>query len=102
MGVSTSVFGYWLVIAEYRELGIQIPRISGHRCRTRHCVHRLLLCFNMFHGRCIVVICIIDIVDCIWNTRVRKHNLRGSENKMNMIVRELMGISVTPQTRGIR
>ena len=28
------------------------------------------------------------------DTRVRKHNLRGSENKMNMIVRELMGISV--------
>ena len=39
VGVSTSVFGYWLVIAEYRELGIQIPRISGHGCRTRHCVH---------------------------------------------------------------
>ena len=30
MGVSTGVFGYWLVIAEYRELGIQIPRISWH------------------------------------------------------------------------
>ena len=30
MGVSTSVFGYWLVIVEYRELGVQIPRISGH------------------------------------------------------------------------
>ena len=39
MGVSTSVFGYWLVIVEYRELGIQIPRISGHGCRTQHCVH---------------------------------------------------------------
>ena len=39
MGVSTSVFGYWLVIDEYRELGIQIPRISGHGCRTRHYVH---------------------------------------------------------------
>ena len=23
VGVSTSVFGYWLVIAEYRELGVQ-------------------------------------------------------------------------------
>ena len=41
-----------------------------------------------------MVICIIYMVDCIWNTRVRKHNLRGSKNKMNMIVRELMGISV--------
>ena len=39
MGVSTSVFRYWLFIAEYRELGIQIPRISGHGRRTRHCVH---------------------------------------------------------------
>ena len=38
MGVSNSVFGYWLVITEYRELGIQIPRISGYGCRTRHCV----------------------------------------------------------------
>ena len=35
MGVSTSVFGYWLVIAEYGELGKQIPRISRHGCRTR-------------------------------------------------------------------
>ena len=34
------------------------------------------------------------MVDCIWNTRVRKHNLRGSENKMNMIVRELICICV--------
>ena len=39
MGVSTSVFKYCLVIAEYRELGIQIPRISGHGCITRDCVH---------------------------------------------------------------
>ena len=30
MGVSNSVFGYWLVITEHRELGIQIHRISGH------------------------------------------------------------------------
>ena len=41
-----------------------------------------------------MVIRIIYIVDCMWNTKVRKHNLKGSENKMNMIVRELMGISV--------
>ena len=34
------------------------------------------------------------MVDCIWNTRVRKHILRGSENKMNMTVRELVCISV--------
>ena len=39
MGVSTTVFGYWIVIAEYLELGVQIPRISGHGCRTRHYVH---------------------------------------------------------------
>ena len=40
-----------------------------------------------------MVICMIYMVDCIWNTS-RKHNLRGLENKMNMIIRELMGISV--------
>ena len=39
MGLSTSVFGYWLVIAKYQELGVRIPRISGHECRTQHCVH---------------------------------------------------------------
>ena len=39
MGVSTSVFGYWLVIVEYQELCIQIPRISGHGFRTQHCFH---------------------------------------------------------------
>ena len=39
MGVSISVFGYWLIIAKYRELGVQIPRISGYGCRIRHCVH---------------------------------------------------------------
>ena len=39
MGVSTSVFEYWLIIVECRELGIQIPRISGHGYRTRLCVH---------------------------------------------------------------
>ena len=27
------------------------------------------------------------------NTRVRKHNLKGSESKMNMIVRDLICIS---------
>ena len=36
MGVSTNVLRYWFVIAEYRELGIHVPRISGHGCRTRH------------------------------------------------------------------
>ena len=39
MGVSTNVFGYWIVIVEYLELSVQIPRISGHGSRTRHCVH---------------------------------------------------------------
>ena len=33
------------------------------------------------------------MVDCIWNTRARKHNLRGSESKINMIVREPICIS---------
>ena len=61
MEVFTSVFEYWLVIAKYLKLGIQIPRISRHGCRARHCVHGLLLCFNLFHGRCIVVICVNNI-----------------------------------------
>ena len=39
VGVCTGVFGYWLIIVEYRELRVQIPRISGYGCRTRHCVH---------------------------------------------------------------
>ena len=39
VGVSTSVLGYWIVIAKYIKLGVQIPRISGHECRTRHYVH---------------------------------------------------------------
>ena len=30
VGVSTSAFEYWLVIAEYQELGVKIPRISGY------------------------------------------------------------------------
>ena len=34
VGVSTSIFGYWLVIDEYQELGVQISRISGYGCRT--------------------------------------------------------------------
>ena len=34
------------------------------------------------------------MVGCIWNTRVRKHNLKGSEKKMNMIDWELMCINV--------
>ena len=29
------------------------------------------------------------MVDCIWNTRARKHNLKGSKHKMNMIVRDM-------------
>ena len=33
------------------------------------------------------------MVDCIWNTRARKHSLRGSESKMNIIVQELICIS---------
>ena len=42
-----------------------------------------------------VVICVNNImVDCIRSTKVRKHNLKGSENKMNMIVLELICISV--------
>ena len=29
------------------------------------------------------------MMNYIWNTRVEKHNFRGSENKMNMKIREL-------------
>ena len=30
------------------------------------------------------------LMNCIWNTRVEKHNLRGSENIMNMKIRNLI------------
>ena len=60
-----------------------------------HCCVLRVLCLTC---------CVICVVICVNNihgglymehyTRVRKHNLRGSENKMNMIVREPMCISV--------
>ena len=40
-----------------------------------------------------MVICIIYMVDCIWNARVRKHYLRSLKNKMNVIVRDVGSIS---------
>ena len=53
MGVSTSVFGYWLVIAEYRELGIQIPRIS------RHGVEHNIVCIDCF---CVLICSTRDVL----------------------------------------
>ena len=44
MGASTSVFEYQLVV-RYREIGIQIPRISGHGFRTLHGMHFFLFFF---------------------------------------------------------
>ena len=29
------------------------------------------------------------MLNCIWNTMVEKHNLRGLENRMNMRIRNL-------------
>ena len=29
------------------------------------------------------------MINCLWNTRVDKHNLKGSENKMNMKISEI-------------
>ena len=31
----------------------------------------------------------------IWNTRVEKHNLRGSKNKMNMKIRNLIELKIS-------
>ena len=30
------------------------------------------------------------MINCIWNTRVEKHNLRGSKNRMNMKIQNLI------------
>ena len=51
-------------------------------CVTCFMLNMLCDCVNNIHGR------------CIWNTRARKHNLRGSKSKINMIVQELICISV--------
>ena len=53
MGVFTSVFGYWLIIAKYRKLGIQIPRISGHGCRNG------IMCIDCF---CVLICSMGDIL----------------------------------------
>ena len=45
MGASSSAFGYQLVIARYREIGIRIPRISGHGFRTWHGMHQFYFFF---------------------------------------------------------
>ena len=68
--------------------------------------------FRPLHSSCVIrvvlhdVCCVIvfykllelytwqDVYRKIMNTRVSEHNLRGSKNKMNMIVLELMCISV--------
>ena len=40
------------------------------------------------------------MMNCIWNTRVEKHNLRGSENIMNMKnsskINEMSGFQLAP------
>ena len=36
------------------------------------------------------MICVnIYMINCVWNTRVGKHDLRGSENKVNMKILEI-------------
>ena len=59
-----------------------------------HCIHCAfhVLCFNMLHDCVLCVVCIIYMIKCIWkkrNTRVRKHNLKGSGKRMNGIVRDV-------------
>ena len=47
----------------------------------RSCIH------SAFDGlMCVlhVCLCLTCVMNCIWNIRVEKHNLRGLENKMNM------------------
>ena len=38
-------------------------------------------------------ICMIECVSKLKNTRVRKHNLRSSKNKMNVIAQDMGSIS---------
>ena len=51
-----------------------------------HCIHYAfhVLCSNTLHEYVICVMWTIYMVKCIWkkmNTRVRKHNLGGSEKE---------------------
>ena len=51
----------------------------GLNHRNHYVFH--FLCFNMLYDCMLCVVCMIYMVKCVWknrNTRVRKHNLRGS------------------------
>ena len=50
-----------------------------------------LICMTCFLILCCILYKSLYLVDFIWNTRVRKHNLGGlkKKNKLKMIVREL-------------
>ena len=78
-----------------KNLGTRVLRANGHGSRScivvccvfyalslTCCVICLVICMNNIHGRLYM------------EPWVRKHNLRGSKNKMNMIARELVCISV--------
>ena len=45
-----------------------------------HCVFMCALVYNMMCVACCVHLCVIEYVWKTRNTRVGKHNLRGSEN----------------------
>ena len=50
----------------------------GHGFSSRiHCAFYGMICVM-----CAGIVRIVCMIDCIWNSRVRKHNLRGSERKI--------------------
>ena len=49
-----------------------------------HCVFMCALVYNMMCVACCVHLCMIGYIWKTRNTRVGKHILMGSENKMNM------------------
>ena len=60
----------------------------GHGFRSCiHCAFRELIyvtCACFVPNMCDWVLYNVYMINGMWNTKVRKHNLRGSENKMNM------------------
>ena len=54
-----------------------------------HCVVMCTLVYNMMCVACCVHLCVIGYIWKTRNTRARKHNLMGSENKMNMKIQKL-------------
>ena len=75
-----------------RSQGLVGDYLSSHGTGLEHCMHCVFMCallYNMMCVACCVHLCVIVcyklhkdniyMVDCVWNTRVEKYNLRGSK-----------------------